>query len=119
MCYKHYTRWKRHGDPHFRLRRLGDLTPEAQIGASRRAANEMKGDQPCYLLSYGFCTSQARVYVHHVNENPLDNRPENLRPLCMRHHMLVHRGDFDLENPDHSRYYVTVRGTLRPRRRAA
>ena len=30
------------------------------------------------------------VAVHHVNENHMDNRPENLVPLCPTHHQYMH-----------------------------
>lgn len=50
--------------------------------------------------------------VHHANGDPLDNSPSNLKVLCSRHHVLVHRGGFDLDNPDYSRYYVGKDGTL-------
>lgn len=36
------------------------------------------------------CGETKIVAVHHINENHLDNRPENLIPLCPTHHQYVH-----------------------------
>ena len=110
MCGRHYARWKRHGDPNTVKVKHGSAAPETLKRKSRgRAQQAIQGD--CYLHAYGFCSPKRRV-VHHVNENPLDNRPQNLRVLCDRHHILVHRSDFDLENPDHSRYFIRPDGTI-------
>lgn len=36
----------------------------------------------------GVSPEEARIERHHINANTLDNRPENIRFLCVRHHML-------------------------------
>lgn len=115
MCDKHYTRWMRHGDPNKTLRAWRSDNPERADRRGHWQANRLLNPEHCELEPHGYCSPS--VIVHHVNEDPTDNRPENLRVLCTRHHILHHRGDFDLDNPDHSRYYVTAKGTLR--RRAA
>ena len=35
------------------------------------------------------CGENIIVAVHHVNENHMDNRPENLVPLCPTHHQYM------------------------------
>ena len=114
LCPKHYERMRRHGSLEAQRPWRSD-NQERVERRSRWAAHRDLGDGPCELEPLGFCA--GRVIVHHVNENPTDNRPDNLRVLCDRHHRLHHAGDFDLDNPDHSAYYVTVKGTLRRRRR--
>lgn len=115
MCVTHYTRWLRHGDPQTALRPWRTDDPERAKRRGRWRAQQSNLGKPCELND-AYCG--GRIVVHHVNEDPTDNRAENLRVLCDRHHRLTHAGDFDLDNPDYSRYYVTRRGTLR-RRRAA
>lgn len=40
------------------------------------------------------CGSKERLFVHHINENPEDNRLENLRILCHScHNKLHHTGN--------------------------
>ena len=36
------------------------------------------------------CGEERVVAVHHLNEQHLDNRPENLVPLCPTHHQYMH-----------------------------
>lgn len=38
-----------------------------------------------------FCSSEVRLQVHHVNEDPKDNREENLVLLCTSCHVSFHR----------------------------
>ena len=112
LCPKHYERVRRHGS----LEAQRPWRTDNQERAERRgrwSARRQVAELSCELEPHGFCS--PRVIVHHVNEDPTDNRPENLRVLCNRHHILHHKGDFDLDNPDHSGYYVTATGTLRRR----
>jgi len=37
------------------------------------------------------CGATEDLHLHHENENPFDNRPENLRTLCATCHQKLHR----------------------------
>lgn len=113
-CAMHDARVRRHGDPYRVLIQHGSTNLVTMERKSRAAARRKALGTECELSEYGMCSKA--IVIHHANENPLDNRPENLRVLCNRHHILHHRGNFDLDNPDHSRYYVTKKGALRRRK---
>jgi hypothetical protein len=40
------------------------------------------------------CGIKNPVTVHHYNENHIDDRPENLVPICANHHILLHTKGF-------------------------
>ena len=37
------------------------------------------------------CGKQKRVDIHHIDENPLNNAPMNLEPLCRSCHLRAHK----------------------------
>jgi hypothetical protein len=53
-----------------------------EAGARRRAQKQ---------ISSGLCeVCDEPADRHHINEDILDNRPENIRYLCRSHHMKLH-----------------------------
>jgi hypothetical protein len=52
----------------------------------RQRARKMKPPAPCNV-----CGKGGRTWVHHKDENPLNNSPENLVRLCMSCHVKQHR----------------------------
>ena len=54
------------------------------------------------------CGAKENLERHHVNENPTDNRPENVMVLCRRHHFIIHQQTRD----PHGRF-LSKAGTLR------
>ena len=59
-------------------------TPPGAYGPEWRRARDryIKAHPRC---EHAGCTAPARE-VHHVNHDPLDNREENWRALCLEHH---------------------------------
>jgi predicted nucleic acid-binding Zn ribbon protein len=51
----------------------------------------------CEFCGLDTLDTKLTFIVHHRDENPLNNAPENLITLCHRCHKLVHRGKIDLD----------------------
>lgn len=77
----------------FRTRRFCSLScsvsnqraaPPPTIGSSRKRAAHLKLDH-CEA-----CGAMRVTTQHHVNGNPMDNRPENLQTLCVNCHSFWH-----------------------------
>lgn len=48
-----------------------------------------------YRCSVPRCPAEATLEIHHINEDPSDNRPENLLVLCANHHGQATKGTID------------------------
>lgn len=57
---------------------------------ARKLLARIRPDRRCEL-----CGDSTKVHCHHRNENPLDNRPENLAWLCIPCHTNVHAEQLD------------------------
>ena len=47
----------------------------------------------------GRCGEKKPIDIHHIDENPLNNRPENLEILCRKCHLRHHRDQEKLRRP--------------------
>lgn len=65
----------------------------------------------CELEQIGGCL--GRLEVAHLNEEPKDNRLENLMVLCKAHHTLVDNGKIDVNAPAMPVYYIDRSGKRR------
>ena len=55
------------------------------------------------------CGRAGRLELHHVNGDPTDDRPANLRPLCRPCHFAAHRRG---PGPDRSEWRAEIRRRL-------
>ena len=92
-CKLHYGRWYRQGDPLTVMRAAagsGNLRKDGyrtiRVDNNRTFAHILVAER-----ALGRKLPEG-AEVHHVNENPTDNRPENL-VICPNHayHMMLHR----------------------------
>ena len=59
-------------------------TEPPTVAAARKRAHKMK--QGCC----GICGVTSRLSVHHIDENPKNNRKDNLQTLCLNCHNFWH-----------------------------
>ena len=55
----------------------------------RRKSTEMVGEK-CELCG----KTRGKLHVHHLDENPTNNSPENLQTLCVSCHRLLHSPNY-------------------------
>ena len=107
LCFRHYARMLRHGDPNFtkipgkqcgksgRKWKMGDyeyafvpghaISRRHPVVATHRLVLFNKigpGIHPCSDCGKPVSWDDSSLIAHHGNENKMDNRPENLSPLC-------------------------------------
>lgn len=63
-------------------------TPLAGRAEARRALTAITACQLCGRA--GAFSRRGLLHVHHLNGDPLDNRPENLIKVCPWHHRMAH-----------------------------
>lgn len=78
---------------------------------SHHHARQLKDRRACEWERIGSC--HGPIQVAHVNQNPLDNSPENLLALCCTHHTLLDNGRIDPTNPVMPAFHVSVSGKRR------
>jgi hypothetical protein len=89
-CGTHYSRWQRHGDLELRSQKG---TRRALRKDDREASAALGHDRALRWFGLGTCEyegcDQPAQDRHHVDDNPVNNDPANVRLLCRRHHMLI------------------------------
>lgn len=69
------------------------------------------GERICFLRNLGGC-STYKINIHHKDGNIWNNSPNNLIPLCVRHHSLVEKKYISIENPIMPKYYIFPNGRI-------
>lgn len=89
LCRKHYQRWKAHGDPLYQRTFPGSVSSYGYRVHSSKGRREFE-HKLVVERALGHPLPPG-AEIHHVNENKLDNRPENL-VVCPNHayHALLH-----------------------------
>lgn len=97
-CQKHYLRWYKHGDP------LQTATPNRRAAGTGSTSNGYallphigsRGTKSPGLVHRALAEKAlgrkltTNEVVHHINEDPMDNRPENLLVCTRSYHRLLH-----------------------------
>jgi hypothetical protein len=94
-CEMHHGRWRRHGDPltlKMRPHGSGSITPAGYI--RYRSSQNVNGKREHVVVAEKALGRPLPIgaVVHHVNEIPSDNRPQNL-VICPdeAYHNLLHK----------------------------
>ncbi len=84
------------------LRKINEHTRRYRFGGLRDKIVERDNNicQICFRKEYKIC-------VHHINEDPKDNRMDNLVCLCRQCHMIVEM--FNARKPDIRRFFYWFR----------
>lgn len=93
LCKKNFEVEEReHGFPakarYFCSRTCANTKPPSQWHLDRRSYTKICFDH--HARKCVVCGEDKIVEVHHLNENPNDNQPMNLIPLCPTHHQYWH-----------------------------
>lgn len=109
FCCPHYQRFKKHGDARAHIPvgdKTGDRNPKWRGGAMRMSDGRFLIYSPehpypnvkNYVLRYRLVVEQSigryllpHEIVHHKNDDPTDDRLENLEVLTRREHIELHR----------------------------
>lgn len=75
----------------------GDL---AKKGSGRHRAQALYELRPCAVC--GAEPVNKQVHRHHKDGNPLNNEPDNIAFLCVKHHAEAHHGNFEWLREDGS-----------------
>lgn len=78
---------ERKGKPYLQIREKNHY---AWIGGTRQTARRIAERYGFNLLKCSICNKKEKCIVHHVDENPNNNKLENLRILCYRCHNQLH-----------------------------
>ncbi len=78
---------------------------------SRAKARAILAPTACAWAHIGYC--YGALDCAHLDQNPLNNAPDNLLGLCRSHHFLYDRGRIDLANPVMPPFYVDRSGKRR------
>lgn len=78
---------------------------------TRAWARKATPTHACAWAHIGYC--QGPIQVAHLDQNPVNNSPSNLLPLCASHHFLYDRGRIDRNNPVMPRFYYDRSGKRR------
>jgi hypothetical protein len=95
-CEMHHGRWRRHGDPltlKTRPQGSGSISPAGYV-RYRSVLSNPEGKREHIVVAERALGKPlpAGAVVHHFNENPSDNRPENLVVCPSEHyHNLLHK----------------------------
>ena len=102
-CLKEFTTYSRNAQyccldcqkSHYASKKLKRKKYDATADTQRLLASSYKIAQKVMSLKEPVkacfvCGKLSTVEAHHINCNPLDNRPENLTWLCKSHHAMVH-----------------------------
>lgn len=97
-CQKHYLRWRKYGDPlqTATLNRRAPGEGSRSNGYARLPAVGPRGTKHPGLVHRALAEKAlgrkltTDEVVHHINEDPLDNRPENLLICTRAYHKLLH-----------------------------
>lgn len=65
---------------------------DQRLRDTARERAESLGDDRCVV-----CGETEGLEIHHRDENPLNNHPMNLIPLCHAHHRQAHRINTEAE----------------------
>jgi len=94
---------------------LGHHTPKADATSKftghYRAQQVVKTMTVCGLASIGGC--RGPLQRAHLDQDPLNNDPANIKVLCQSHHFLYDRGRIDLAHPVMPPYYEDAHGNRR------
>lgn len=92
FCHTHYWRFRRYGDPMvttIRPRGSGSFT---RTGHVRITSNRVARMAHVIIAEKAFGKPLPRgVVVHHINEDPADNRNGNLLICTLSYHTMIHR----------------------------
>jgi hypothetical protein len=67
---------------------MGDHPKNPNATGHQRANMIYKELQPCEVC--GRTSDNATIHRHHIDENPMNNAPENISFLCSSHHRILH-----------------------------
>ena len=94
LCNKHLLRVQRHGDPFFRKRKANGEGPKYHRNKKYRIIKtkdgKWKGEHRLVASAILDRQLQAAEIVHHKDNDPSNNAPDNLAVMSRRDHVFKH-----------------------------